>query len=188
MSDEAQTDAEEQAPDPAEPAFIAGRSRKNAQRALDAADAVEIDQVQVRAVRDGYFAPYAVVEEYERMLEAEREAQAELDAAAEAEAIESDGTGGEPVTVETAEANADTPPAQVENADGSEVTTDENGVPVGEAKVIPLAEDEAAPEDNAEWTHPKIDAFAEQHNIELASGLNKTDKVAAILAALNTEE
>jgi hypothetical protein len=145
MSDETQNETpdEERTPDPMETAFIAGRSRRNAQRALDAADAVEVDQVLVRAVRDGYYAPFVVVEKYAELLEAETE---EAAAAAEAEASTDESTG-----------------------EGGESTKE-------------------VPADNPEWTHGRLDDYAKAHKIELASGLNKTDKVAAILAALNTEE
>lgn len=172
MTDETQTeetDAEQ--PDPNEPAFIAGRSRRNAQRALDAADAVEVDQVHVRAVRDGYYAPLAVVEKYAEMLEAE---EAEAKAAAEEEA---------------AKAEAEAQAQAAEDATGDDAGKTSESEPEPEAEpVVPLAEGEEAPEDTPAWTHVRLDEFAEAHKIELPAGLNKTDKVAAILAALNTEE
>lgn len=174
MTDETQTeetDAEQ--PDPNEPAFIAGRSRRNAQRALDAADAVEVDQVHVRAVRDGYYAPLAVVEKYAEMLETE---EAEAKAAAEEEAAK-------------AEAEAQAQAQANENATGDDAGKTNESEPEPEAEpIVPLAEGEEAPEDTPAWTHVRLDEFAGAHKIELPAGLNKTDKVAAILAALNTEE
>jgi hypothetical protein len=44
--------------------IIAGRSRANAQAALDAADAAGVAQSEVRAVKEGYLVPGAVLEAF----------------------------------------------------------------------------------------------------------------------------
>jgi hypothetical protein len=90
-------------------AFIAGRSRANAQRALDAADAVEISQVRVRAVRDGYFAPPEVVDKYAEMLQAEEEEAAAAKADADAEAAAKAEADAEAARNPDETANAETP-------------------------------------------------------------------------------
>lgn len=172
---------EEVTPDPNEPAFAAGRSRRNAQRILAAADAVGVDAVRVRSVRDGYYAPLEVIEEYQRMLEAET--------AEAADAIVSESADGPETIIEgaaIAEGQAVTP-AQVALVDGTPAPVGEDGIPVLTA-AAPDSDD--LPADNDDWTHGRLDDFAANHDpkIELKSGLNKTDKVAAILAALNTEE
>lgn len=44
--------------------IIAGRSRVNAQAALDAAKAAGVDPQQVTAVKEGYIVPLAVIDAY----------------------------------------------------------------------------------------------------------------------------
>lgn len=146
--------------------FIAGRSQRNAQRALDAADAVHIAQWRVRAVSDGYHAPQPVVDEYQRVLEEEIAADAEAQAAAQAELEKQ----------EAAEAEFQA------KADEARAAAD---APAGEG-TAPESDD--LPADNEDWTHKRLDDFAGEHKIELAKNLNKPDKVAAILAALNEKE
>ena len=45
-------------------ALIEGRSRANAQAALEAADRAGVDQARVRAVDEGYLVPMAVADAY----------------------------------------------------------------------------------------------------------------------------
>lgn len=204
MNDENQTaeaEAEERKLNDFGEDFIAGRSRANAQRALDAADAVGMPQTRVRAVRDGYFAPPEIVDKYAELLQAEEEKLAEERAAeeaaeaerlaAEAEAakdpestdddngddsgepnsVESTGAGGEPVTVETAEAKDGDQPAEVTPA-GTE------GVEIPEG------------DPNSKWTVPQIDAWAAKQNppILFEEGAVKADKLRAIDRAANKEQ
>jgi hypothetical protein len=47
---------------------IAGRSQKNAQNALAAADAAGVDRALVTTVDEGYLVPLAVLDEYHRII------------------------------------------------------------------------------------------------------------------------
>lgn len=174
MSDEQNTPEEE----PATEGFIAGRGKLNAQRALAAADEVGVEQWLVRAERGGYRAPIAVVDRYAEMLEAETAAQAELDAAAEAEV-----EAARAAELEAAHAGQEGSAAPA----APEPAKDDAPAPAAETKDGDVPAEEL-PEDSPEWTHTRLDEFAGKHEIDLTAGLNKTDKVAAILAALNKEE
>lgn len=138
-NDENQTEIER---DPDAEGFIAGVSTENAVRALQAADNVGRPQWLVRATRDGFTAPNAIVDEYQRLLEEE---SAEAVAQAELEAREA------------------------------------------EERAAAEAANNDLPADNDDWPHKRLDDYAAEHNIELAKNLNKQDKVAAILAAVNKE-
>src|SRR6478736_1162258 len=124
MSDENQTEepeVEERELNDFGEAFIAGRSRRNAQRALDAADELGVDQIRVRAVRDGYFAPPEVVDRYAELLQAETEAEAEAEAEARAQLEAQEAAAAEAardpegteVAIETAPAAEGDQPAEI---------------------------------------------------------------------------
>lgn len=186
MDEQNETEVEERKLNEFGEDFIAGRSRRNAQRALDAADEVGVDQIRVRAVRDGYFAPPEVVDRYAEMLQveveaelaaaAEQAAEAAAKAAAEAEAAKSDeivstGEGGEPAVVETAPAAEGDAPAEVTPA-GTE------GVEIPEG------------DPTSKWNVKQIDAWAARQDppILFAEDAVKADKLRAIDAAVNQEK
>jgi hypothetical protein len=194
MTDEIQTEeaeAEELKLNDFGEAFIAGRSRRNAQRALDAADAVEVDQILVHAVRDGYFAPPAVVEKYAELLEAElaeeaafREAElAEAEAQAERER-EAAQNPDEPVTAVVGEAG---PEAVVPLGTGpaDEAAGDATIAPAG-TEGVEIPEGNPTPKGNV----AQINAWAAQQSppIAFAEGAVKADKLRAIDAAVNNKE
>lgn len=168
-------------------AFIAGRSRKNAQRALSAADAVEISQTRVRAVRDGYFAPPEVVDRYAEMLaeetaaelaeqeaaaaEAKAQAEAEAEAARQKDETDAGAAGDDAVTVQTAPADAGDPPAEITPAGAEDVE-----LPEGDP--------------NSKWTVPQLDAWAAKQDPPLVfeEGTIKADKLRAIETAVNQKK
>ena len=176
MTDETQTDevAEEQPKDPEAMGFIGGISKANALRALQAADDVHMAQWRVRAVRDGFQAPNAIVDRYQELLE--EETQAEVNERNQAEdATEPQGDDAKPAEVSTEIPGAGVPTAPV---DGE--------TPEVAGKIAPESDD--LPADNDDWTHARLNDFAESNGLDVAKTLSKSDKVAAILAALNEKE
>lgn len=166
MADNEETQTEERELNQFGEAFIAGRSRRNAQRALDAADAVEVSQTRVRAVRDGYFAPPEVVDKYAELLEEETAREAEEQEAAQAELAAQEAAA--------AEAARDPETAQDTDTAASETT------PAEEEPELP----------NSKWTVPQIDEWAGKQDppIVFDEGAVKADKLRAIDAAVNQKK
>jgi pyruvate/2-oxoglutarate dehydrogenase complex dihydrolipoamide acyltransferase (E2) component len=86
--------------------IIAGRSRVNAQAALDAAKEAGVDPAEVKAVKEGYLVPEAVLEAFH--------AAAGVDTA-DAAAVPASDAGGEHESA--AEPDADTPTSDWKNVE-----------------------------------------------------------------------
>ena len=160
--------------DPDAVGFIGGVSTENAKRALRAADDADVAQWRVRVVPGGFEAPQAVVDRYQELLEADW--QPDPDAETPRGLTDASLADAEKATTKVKGAGVTEAPV-----DGTEPAGTEPGV-----TAAPESDD--TPADNEDWTHERLNDFASTNNIELAKNLNKPDKVAAILAALNEKE